>query len=148
MHSLDLRGTTALCSTNERGSSTRPAARSAGLRVRAAKDIMCKDVVNVRKQAVLQGQATVVFAGVEGQEVAVACPKVRRPSLQIRRCSQACVNIALRLLQDTYILDAGIDAGLELPFTCRAGICGYAAAVLAVSQFQLPSCHANARRVA
>jgi ferredoxin len=26
--------------------------------------------------------------------------------------------------QDTYILDAGLDAGLELPFTCRGGICG------------------------
>lgn len=26
--------------------------------------------------------------------------------------------------QDTYILDSGLDAGLELPFTCRGGICG------------------------
>lgn len=26
--------------------------------------------------------------------------------------------------QNTYILDAGLDAGLELPYTCRAGICG------------------------
>ena len=27
-------------------------------------------------------------------------------------------------LQAVYILDAGLDAGLELPYTCRAGICG------------------------
>lgn len=27
-------------------------------------------------------------------------------------------------LQDTYLLDSGLDAGLELPFTCRGGICG------------------------
>lgn len=26
--------------------------------------------------------------------------------------------------QSDYILDAGLAAGLELPFTCRAGICG------------------------
>ena len=25
---------------------------------------------------------------------------------------------------DQYILDAGLDAGLEIPFTCRGGICG------------------------
>lgn len=28
--------------------------------------------------------------------------------------------------QDTYILDAGLDAGLDLPYTCRGGICGCA----------------------
>lgn len=27
-------------------------------------------------------------------------------------------------VQDSYILDAGLDAGLELPYTCRGGICG------------------------
>lgn len=27
-------------------------------------------------------------------------------------------------MQDTYMLDSGLDAGLELPFTCRGGICG------------------------
>ena len=27
-------------------------------------------------------------------------------------------------MQDSYILDAGLDAGLELPYTCRGGICG------------------------
>lgn len=30
----------------------------------------------------------------------------------------------LSILQDTYILDSGLGAGLELPFTCRGGICG------------------------
>ena len=27
-------------------------------------------------------------------------------------------------LQSSYILDAGIEAGLELPYTCKGGICG------------------------
>lgn len=27
-------------------------------------------------------------------------------------------------MQAAYILDSGLDAGLELPFTCRGGICG------------------------
>lgn len=42
----------------------------------------------------------VTFVGAGGQSVTVDCP------------------------EDQYILDAGIDAGLELPFTCRGGICG------------------------
>lgn len=42
----------------------------------------------------------VTFVGAGGQSVTVECP------------------------EDQYILDAGIDAGLELPFTCRGGICG------------------------
>ena len=25
-----------------------------------------------------------------------------------------------------YVLEAGLEAGLELPYTCRGGICGYA----------------------
>ena len=52
--------------------------RASVARVYAAKDVMCKDVVNVRKRsaASMEGQATIVFAGVEGQEKEVQCPKV------------------------------------------------------------------------
>ena len=74
MQAAHLHGASGVCSTSGRGNDTRRV--SACLKVRAAKDIMCKDVVNVRKQTILQGQATVVFAGVEGQQQAVACPKV------------------------------------------------------------------------
>lgn len=28
--------------------------------------------------------------------------------------------------QDTYILDSAIDQGVELPYTCKSGICGWA----------------------
>ena len=34
--------------------------------------------------------------------------------------------------QDTYILDAGLDNGIELPYTCRGGICGCAERCLLV----------------
>lgn len=74
MQSTSLLRTAGACSTS--GRTGTPRTIPASLRVCAAKDVMCKDVVNVRKQAVLQGQATVVFAGVEGQEQAVPCAKV------------------------------------------------------------------------
>ena len=32
--------------------------------------------------------------------------------------------IAIQCKKSEYILDAGLEAGLELPYTCRAGICG------------------------
>ena len=32
--------------------------------------------------------------------------------------------VALYGTQDTYMLDAGIKEGLELPYSCRGGICG------------------------
>ena len=34
------------------------------------------------------------------------------------------------MLQDTYILEAGLQNDVELPYTCRGGICGYASSVL------------------
>eukprot|EP00891_Asterochloris_glomerata_P005317 jgi/Astpho2/5317/Aster-05871 len=62
---------------------------------------MCKDMVNTRTQRTAsEGTATITFLGAEGQEMSVNCPK------------------------DQYILDAGLDSGLELPYTCRGGICG------------------------
>lgn len=58
--------------------SCRARPRTVVSRIRAAKDVMCKDVVNIRKRsaASMEGQATIVFAGVEGQEIEVPCPKV------------------------------------------------------------------------
>jgi 2Fe-2S type ferredoxin len=57
-------------------------------------------MVNERKQVTATGSAIITFRGAEGSTVEVECPK------------------------DTYILDAGLDAGLDLPYTCRGGICG------------------------
>jgi 2Fe-2S type ferredoxin len=57
-------------------------------------------MVNERKQVAATGSAIVTFMGAEGSSVAVEVPK------------------------DAYILDAGLEAGLELPYTCRGGICG------------------------
>ena len=44
-------------------------------------------------------------------------------SLTEETCHGNVLNIPV-LLQDTYILDSGLDGGLELPYTCRGGICG------------------------
>lgn len=65
-----------ICSTC--ASTCRGRARASVSRICAAKDVMCKDVVNIRKRsaASMEGQATIVFAGVEGQEIEVQCPKV------------------------------------------------------------------------
>jgi len=68
-----------------------------------ADDGFCRDKINapLDKPAVaIEGQSTISFLGAKGQEIPVTCDK------------------------RSYILDAGLDAGLELPFTCRGGICG------------------------
>ena len=76
MHALsNARSLPGVCSTSAPAPSSR---QSVGrLRFYAAKDVMCKDVVNTRKKPAssMEGQATIVFAGVEGQEISVACPK-------------------------------------------------------------------------
>jgi hypothetical protein len=101
----------------------------------------------------VDGESTVVFLGAGGQSQEVACRKVRatgwrtpgggggsagvppRPArrnahtMQLHAAAQGHSALSehrgLYLwLQDSYILDAGMAAGLELPFTCRGGICG------------------------
>lgn len=72
-------------------------------RPRAA-DKFCRDVVSTRKDkaSIVDGDsdAAVTFVGAGGKEITISCKK------------------------SEYILDAGLEAGLELPYTCRAGICG------------------------
>lgn len=65
-------------------------------------DKFCRDVVSApRDKPVDDGsESSVTFVGAGGKEITIRCKK------------------------SEYILDAGLDAGLELPYTCRAGICG------------------------
>jgi len=77
-----------------------PAKRGAAV-VARAQDKLCKDMVNQKKDVSgLEGTVKVTFLGKGGQEFTLDCPL------------------------DTYMLDAGIAAGLELPYSCRGGICG------------------------
>ena len=76
--------------------------RSKGLVCRA-EDKMARNSIDLSKRKLDKGTGApvnVTFLGAGGQEVVVQCP------------------------EDQYILDAAIDAGLELPYTCRGGICG------------------------
>lgn len=82
----------------------RPArtSRSHRLVVRAADDGFCRDKVNLAK-APFKSEGKVYklsFLGVGDQKMVVECP------------------------DDSYILDAAEQAGLDLPATCRGGICG------------------------
>lgn len=68
--------------------------------VRAAEEF-CRDKVGAPASTVsIEGTSQIAFLGAGGQSVEIEARK------------------------DTYILDSGLDAGLELPFTCRGGICG------------------------
>lgn len=62
----------------------------------------CRDMISERRDLTdqIEGTSTIIFLGADGAEVSVECPK------------------------GGYILDAGLEAGLELPFTCKGGICG------------------------
>lgn len=71
--------------------------------VRADSLEFCRDKVSLPtggSTVTIEGESTVVFLGDGGTSVDVVARK------------------------DTYILDSGLNAGLELPFTCRGGICG------------------------
>ena len=70
--------------------------------VRIFADKFCRDVVSTpREKPVDDGsESSVTFVGAGGKEITIKCKK------------------------SEYILDAGLEAGLELPYTCRAGICG------------------------
>ena len=70
--------------------------------LRVLADKFCRDVVSTpREKPVDDGsESSVTFVGAGGKEITIQCKK------------------------SEYILDAGLEAGLELPYTCRAGICG------------------------
>lgn len=71
--------------------------------VAQAKDMkLCKDMVVVPQgnKGDPNVKYQVTFLGAKGQQTTIEVPS------------------------DTYLLDAGNEAGLELPFTCRGGICG------------------------
>ena len=83
-------------------SKTTSRCRASSLVVRA-EDKMVRNSIDLSKRKLDKGTGApvnVTFMGAGGQEVVVQCP------------------------EDQYILDAAIDAGLELPYTCRGGICG------------------------
>lgn len=76
--------------------------RASALRVRAgSENDLCKDLVNSPKDFEGTGKSyTVTFMGLEEQSVSCEVP------------------------DDRYILDIADENGIELPSTCRGGICG------------------------
>ena len=67
------------------------------------KDKLARDTIDLSKQKIGPGKEApvkVTFLGANDSSVTVDCPT------------------------DQYVLDAALEAGLELPFTCRGGICG------------------------
>lgn len=94
-----MRGIAVMVPSSRRTSSKK---NRASLTVRA-EDKMARNSIDLSKRKLGPGTGepvNVTFLGAGGQEVVVKCP------------------------EDQYILDAAIDAGLELPYTCRGGICG------------------------
>lgn len=81
--------------------------------VRAAEGF-CRDKVNVDSRGSFQSQGKVyklTFKGIGDEERVVECP------------------------DDTYILEAAEQAGLDLPATCKSGICGTCVGRIASGQF-------------
>ena len=67
------------------------------------KDKLARDTIDLSKRKIGPGKEApvkVTFLGANDSSVTVDCPT------------------------DQYVLDAALEAGLELPFTCRGGICG------------------------
>ena len=70
------------------------------------KDKMARDAIDLSKRRLAEDLddrgdvVTVTFLGAGGSRVDVECGS------------------------NQYILDAGLEAGIEIPFTCRGGICG------------------------
>jgi hypothetical protein len=115
------------CQQLQQGPTHNRGGRASTTRVYAA-DAFCKDMVNERKQVAATGTAIVTFMGAEGSSVAVEVPKVGVKHNTVcntwHRLVVCTASDSSPGVQDAYILDAGLDAGLELPYTCRGGICG------------------------
>lgn len=102
-----------ITSTSGRSHSTASAAPRARFVVRAA-DGFCRDKVNVDSRGSFQSQGKtfkLVFKGVGDEQKVVECP------------------------DDTYILEAAEQAGLDLPATCKSGICGTCVGRIVSGQF-------------
>lgn len=125
------RGSLQSCSTSGRAhtSSRSSRGRCRHLRTAAKQDTYCKDVVNIKKEVKSEGVARVSFLGAGGHEIQIDCPKVGATYTPFAK-THFLVNTSCLLTlpwaeQDTYILEAGLQNDVELPYTCRGGICGY-----------------------
>ena len=95
----------------------------------------CRDKVNSpsQREAVSDRKVKVTFQGAGDQAVEIECPEVKPEQTQCHPVHPTPGNsTASGPLQDMYILDAGLEAGLDLPYTCRGGICGYAPCSLSI----------------
>ena len=94
-----------------------------------SKTHICKDVVNIKKEVKSEGVARVSFLGAGGHEIQIDCPKVGATYTPFAKThflvNTSCLLTVPWAEQDTYILEAGLQNDVELPYTCRGGICGY-----------------------